>query len=875
MAEKKIELRNPFIDEEWEKSKDKNVDEDVTKIVIDVGKDGKEISKKVEHKIPRNRIFERYKDLPEISIEIAKELIGKNAYKDPDNDNNADNDADTISNLSYKDIRDKGLTFFMSTDTGLKQRTGLLSLCPALLTGIRLYEAIPESENKRELLSKLKAGIEACFKFIYRDQDWRNDSDVKPVFDASPYESDAFYPGDDKEGLNGRSYIDSISWATFLFLKILNFVDKNDKDKNNKGKKFIFEEYREMSKKLIKWCFSYVNNAVLTIDAEDEEVEEEEKMYQRPVGWSFSKIVSSPKTAEAQRSLYFTYAAASMYLALFSEYKDIIDNLMTLNRKNDDKEIPFSLESNYHVNNFKQAEDAIGAYENEMEKNKPEQVKALRDLKEALDVLKKADEDKLEDYLFFNDGKSAEYNGKIYTVAEINNKSLGLISQFKWNLEKISNDLWIKAKEKDKLENNFVYDDFSFNIATEEAIKSGGQTNALFAGLLQISICLYSTYDFVVSYTKDDGTRRFGPKAYEDMQNTMLLHVQKVQRFFDELEEEGKSFGVDSLTLRFPEDYSDEPNKNGNLTDRELAEKLRKLSIHITSLTPMLLKTNNLISRQVVKFPQKQMGASLIRIGIKRFYDKTNMSDNENKKYRWFWDSDGYHAMSNYYYVGAIFDFYEYYDIYERQYIDRYTEIRKTLEEDLKFNNSVREYYQKKDDEITELKAEYELELKEKDREIATIAAKAKKSEIGDSLVQNINQVVEDSVYFDKPEFLKRIIEDIRKQLAEELVERYDKNPHVDQAVLEQLKNPLKPKDGTLFSLLQALTADIILPSAIEANKKPGGLIEELGNDGVENPDGISVAKFALKGGKQLITDGVIDKLFALMFKYFNWKNPK
>jgi len=861
MADKnvKVELENPFIDDRWKKVRSRAGEIiETTKITVEGMKNGEKVP--VEHVIPRIKVFERYKPLTEISALIANELIGENAYKSPDND---------IKNISYKDIRDNGLTFFMSTDTGLKH-TGLLSLCPALLTGIRLYEAMPESEKKTELLSKIKIGIEAFFKFIYRDQDWRNNHDLKPVFDASPYESDAFYPGDDKEKY-GRSYIDSISWATFLFLRIMNFVDKNDKDK-----KFVFKEYREEAKKLARWCLTYVNSAVLTIEIEDDESEEDEKVYQRPVGWSFSKIVSSSETAEAQKSLYFTYAAASMYLAFYDEYKDIIDYLMTLNRKSDDKEIPFSLEPNYHLNNFKQAEEAIEAFENIMDKDKPEQVKALEDLKEAMEELKKADPNDLEDYYFFNDGKSAEYNGKIYTVAEINNKSsLGPISRFKWNLEKISNDLWIKAKEKDKLENNFVYDDFNFNIATEEAIKSGGQTNALFAGLLQISICLYSTYDLVISYTKDDGTRRFGPKAYEEMQNTMLLHVQKVQRFFDELEGEGKAFGVDSLILRFSEDYSNDANKKGNLTDREVAEKLRKQSIHIASLTPMLLKTNNLISNYVIKFPQKQMGASLIRIGNKRFYDRTMKSNDENEKYHWFWDADGYHAMSNYYYVGAIFDFYAYYRTYEEQYITRYTELRDTLTKDLKFTDSVREYYQEKDKEIAELKKNHNREIEKKEKEIAAIEAKAKKSEIGDILVHNINQVVEDSVYFDNPEFLKRIIEGIRKQLAKELVERYKKNPHVDNAVLDQLTKPLEPKDGTFFSLLQALSADIILPSAIEASKKSGGLIEKLGRDGVENPDGMPIAKFALKSSKQLITEGVIDRLFAWMFDQFTWKNPK
>ena len=841
----KEDLKNPFIlDEGSEKAKQRgDYYLEYTPIKIKVG----EKEEEVEHRIPKKKVFERYKELSEISVLIAKELIGDNAYRDAD-----------ISNLSYNEIRNDGLTFFMSSESGYKH-TGLLSLCPALLTGIKLYDEMPESETRTMLLLRIKTGIDAVFKFIYRDDDWRKNHDLIPVFDASPYESDAFYPGDNINDFSGRSYIDSISWVTFLFLRIMNYVDKKDK-----GKKF--EEYREEAKKLIKWCLSYVNNAILTVELEDDESEEEEKVYKRPVGWSFSKISSSSGNAEARRSLYFTYAAASMYLAFYDEYKDIIDNLMTLNRKYEDKDINeegnirFPLRPEYHKNKFKQAEEAIKTFESKMDK--PEHVNALDELKKALKVLQKADENDLKDYFYFNDEKSAEYNGKYYEVSVINDpKSLGSISRFKWNLEIISTDLWKKAKEKDKLENNFVYDDFNFNEANEEAIKSGGQTNALFAGLMQISICLYSTYDLVILYTKDDDTRRFGQEAYEDMQNTMLLHVQKVQRFFDELENEGKAFSVDSLTLRFSEDYSKSPNKKGNCTDRELAEKLRKQSIHITSLTPMLLKTNNLISNYVIKYPQKQMGASLIRVGKKRFYDKNS----ENEKYRWFWDADGYHAMSNYYYVGAIYDFYAYYRAYEKEYIDRYENLRETLIKDLDFSDSVRKYYQKKDDEMAELRKYYDGKIAEKDKDIEKIKAEANESAIGEDLVSNINEIIETSKYFDNPMFLRKIIKGIRKQLATELAEWYKRIPNVDEAVLAQLSEPLEPKKDKkdkFFPLLQALAADIILPSAIEATKymNTGGKIKEIGNDKFDL--GLPVADFAREGGEMLINGGLIDKLF-------------
>jgi len=850
-------------------------------------------------------VFKWYKHLPDISNEIAKELNGTKAYKDIKDADVSKKSYKDIIKKSYKDIMDEGLTFFMSTDPGLK-RTGLLSLIPALLTGIRLYSEMSKSESKNDLLEKIKIGIEVVFKFIYRDADWRKNPSLEPVFDASPYESEAFYPG-----LKGRSYIDSISWAVPLFLKILNLKHKNLADEKNK-ESFVFEDYRDEAKKLIKWCLDYVNGAVLIIDAENENFENKPH-FERPVGWNFSKMTPT-KDVKAQRSLYFTYAAASMYLSLYEEYKDIIDNLQTLNRAKDEvvtlliNSIKTELENEGHKDiiesnkagdeivpslinfledeglcaekinslkeiislkevillkknsHFEQVEKAISTlalnYDGKVDEDK------VNELQEALGELKKykgekGDKDKrrkLDDYYYFNDEKSAEYNGKIYPNKEIdkkNNPSLGSVSRLKWNLEKISTEIWEKAK--DKLEDNFVYDDFNFNIATTEAIQSGGQTNALFAGLLYISICLYSKYDFVVFYTKDD-SEKFGKKAYDNMQNIMLLHVQRAQRFFDKLEK-NKAFGVDFLILRFPENFSGEENEieRGKLTDSETAERLRKQLIRITSLTPMLLKTNNLISQYVVQYPQKQMGESLVKIGEKRFYDR------EEKKSLWIWESDGYHAMSNYYYVGAIFDFYAYYYEYEDKYRIHLEKLKEDLSADIEYTKSVQAYYQKKEEEIVLLEKKHKEELNEIETQKKAAEAQAKEGGIGKILVENISEAIKKAKFFDEPEFLKRIINGIRNQLAEEVFNRY---PKEDGDYLE-LKTPNKPKDDSFFSLLQALAADIILQSAIEESKNDVGKTVEK-EKGLGEFAGQNLADIALNGGKQLI-DGKINKLFVKM----------
>jgi len=884
----KIAYTNPFRKRQYG-------GETVTKVkvrVADISQDGeKEVYKEFEHRTPVKNVFENYEDLSRISGLIAKELIGDCAYQDKYSGKEFD-----VSKVTYEAIRDNGLTFFMSTDTGLR-RTGLLSLFPALSTGIRLYSKMSEIEDKEKtkdqievktkLLEKIKSGIEVVFKFIYRDKDWRKNPNLKPVFDASPYESDAFYEGSDEKGLNGRSYIDSISWAVMLFLQIINAKVDN---------KFVLEEeYRNQARKLTKWCLDYVNNAVLTVKRNDET--DNNKEYDRPVGWNFSNIVPSGKDATEQRSLYFTYAAASMYLALFEEYKDIIDNMMSLNRAHAKKTTIILDDHHYYKDNFKQAEEAIDVYAKKLEKEIAkakevgeyeeekeewtEKTDYLKFLKDALAKLQSCDERKLEDYNFFNEEKSAEYNGKIYKVDEL--EKLGPMSRFKWNLEKISTDIWEEAK--DILEDKFVYDDFNFeNLANHDALESGGQTNALFAGLLYISICLYSTYDLVVRWTEDDKSGRFGKKAYDDMQNTMLLHVQRAQRFFDKLSQKGKAFGVDFLILRFSEDFfkkNEVPDEledkvyreESNLTDNETAEKLRKQLIRITSLTPMLLKTNNLISQYVVQYPQKQMGEGIDKIGQKRFYDRNRKGNN---KYRWFWESDGYHAMSNYYYVGAIFDFYAYYDYYERAYVNRYEQLRNTLIVDLDYSDPIRAYYQKMVDEKQMVENECKIKLDEMQnkhkKDLDEIKAQVKTSKTGRDLVRNINQVIMDSKYFETPVFFNKVIDGMRKQLAEELAEKYRKEGRDTEKGLVELKTPCQPKEGGgLLSLLEALAADVILPSAVKAKKarNDAKLIDKVGK-GLEG-EGLEADDFILMGLKQLINEGLISEAFRNMLDTTKW----
>ena len=802
----------------------------------------------IYHTLPREGVFKQYENLDIIAAQIAKELLSEQVYNAVD-----------ISKTEYKKIIEGGLTFFMSSEHS-QERSGLLSICPAVLTAMKIWSAMPESSLKTKLFTSIEAGIDAIFKIIYRDEE-QVLNDGAPVFDASPYayETNAF-----SKGLTGRSYIDSISWAVPVFLRILNLTEKKDKKEV-----FVFQDnnLRKKSEFLAKWCLKYTNGCLLLSDDG-----------KTPIGWSFTRL---EKYRGAERSLYFTYAASTIYLSFYAEYEKIIlsqrtiDEISSARDYEDAGDIHFDLNEKYWENKNNELGKALETISNTLE-SKQKQVEQegldeqtiedletsitnLKKIKEALDVLLDPENaEKIRALAEFND------ENRITNEAKGENDSLekvGQIARLKWNLEQISAQIWNKAGKD--LEDKFLYEDFA--VAENDAIAKSGQTNALFTGLLLIGIILNCAYDVRIYSEK-------GQREYETMQNAMLLHVQKTQRFFDKLGEGDvdKSFAVDSLILKFMEKVNDGGGQGAGLSDRELVEILRKHNIRVCSLTPMLLKTNNLLSEYVIQYPQKQMGESLLRISQKRYYDKSNK---DKERFRWLWETDNYHSISNYYYVGAIFDFYTYYKKYEQMYVKRYENMRTDLLRDLNFTEQVRKHYQDIADEKKELEKEYKGKLKAKDDEIAEALAKAKKSEIGEDLVTDINKVIKDSVYFEDPIFFKKIINGMRKQLAEELAARYAQNPSEDRAVLEKLTQPSDPKDGAFFSLLQALAADIILPSAIEARKSEGtGLVTNLGKEGLE---GIMPSDFALKGGKQLIKDGLIDKLFAFMCQPLIWKDQK
>jgi len=392
-----------------------------------------------------------------------------------------------------------------------------------------------------------------------------------------------------------------------------------------------------------------------------------------------------------------------------------------------------------------------------------------------------------------------------------------------------------------------------------------------------------SGYDLIIQREK-------GQDEYEDMQKSMLLHVQRVQRYYEKLEKENKAFGSKSLILRFAEPVGEGGAKYTDIsaeafTNRVLAERLRKFAIRVCSLTPFILNTNNLISEFIVKYPQKQMGESLTSISKKRFryQEKNDETDERETKYSWYWEEDEYHALSNYYYITAIYDFYDYYKNYEKLYIDYYEQIRDELVKDTKYSEGVRKYYKEIEDEKNIKIKEVEDKKSESDRELEELKKVNEQLEkevtVGGKFEELIKEMLSKESFFDE-KFLKSFIKALRLQLAKEMAEHYAgqyKDEDTKQKIQKSLEKPVDSKNNLVISLLKALFIDVILPSAIAGNTKPdgkdGGGAVNLGKSGEYSEEGkFNPADLAQNARKLFMDEKIFDKWFAMLFDdYLHW----
>ena len=783
-----------------------SIQEEIDLTVETEGDDGETEKKTIKHKLPTVRSFKKYQDKVETASKIASELMGEDVCF------LSENPEEKLISLKYKEIISEGYFFFLSSEIGGK-RTGLLSLCPTVLTAIKLWETLSMkdeySKQSDELLKVINLNIKAIFKLIFRDKKPKADKSL-PVFDASPYvdEEKCFY---NHKGNEIQAYLDSIVWAVPVFLKIITLKKGND---------YIFKaDDREISKFLIEWCLDYVNESVLYDGL-------------NPKGWNFTKMEGE---SWENRSLYFTYSVSNLYNSFFEIYKDYINVLREADIYRN--ELGLNLDWKENIDVLENKVEELKLREQDKANAKKQKIKTkngnriLTDhFKELLDKIpdKATRQEMITDIIRFNGNKKLSY-----MLDDTDEKKKSRLNYLSSVLQVIrQEELLNRDRFREKLQNSFMYEDFRLEIAHDDAIKNSGQNNALFAGLLQI-IFIFNTGYFD---TLDDTDEEKNDKNV--LKNIMHYHLQKTQRFFDDLVASETSFSVEFLIPNYKEVFKDD-----NIKDTAI--KLRKQSVRVCSLTPILLKTTNLLSDYHVQYPQKQMSESLKEIGVNRWHKIESGDKSEKKVFRYLWEKDNYHAISNHFYVNAVFDFYRYYEDYEQIYIGNYEEIVDTLKQKIEFSESIIEHRSKIASDLKKAEEKHQQDLAELDKKMQKSDEEKALSEIGDKFQESIDFVIQKSNYLSSSIFIKKLIKGIRVSLAEELVKKYealnlrekfeDEDDFLKSDIpkyLEELRKPYHVEESAeLMEHILALVADVIIPTAIEETRADKGNVNvDLGN---------------------------------------------
>jgi len=201
--------------------------------------------------------------------------------------------------------------------------------------------------------------------------------------------------------------------------------------------------------------------------------------------------------------------------------------------------------------------------------------------------------------------------------------------------KKLGLTTWDRFKQK--IHTEFLNDNGS--VVSKDQIINSTRTSALFTNIFLVCTLIYCETDRLLNND-------------EEKERLLILtgqSLQMVSSYYDELKNKGLESIVDKHILSFePHPDPDVPNKI--FTDT---------SIHSTTLTPMLIKANSLLTFYVTQFPDREMS---------RYFDMA-VEKRINNGEQWLWEENKYDLATTERYIEAILDFYDYYEKYEKAYI--------------------------------------------------------------------------------------------------------------------------------------------------------------------------------------------------------------
>lgn len=397
------------------------------------------------------------------------------------------------------------------------------------------------------------------------------------------------------------AYVDAITWVVSALLGALNFCEDNNKyfDSENSGISFS-NEVQQRILNVISFCVRYLVECFIDITDKNEK-----KLSQ---GWNFTKKCSEP-------SLYFTYAVSECQLDIYDFFKQVIDK-HDIELKIERIKKQYLLENDDCFYLYLSAEDKT-SYESINENSEEFKLK-----KKLFDVINGHENFY---YAFSNQVKLAARNA--------------------WSLT------------KDGIDSKFYNGNLS-GVIDVSTIESSSSSDALFNNIFVINNVISGAIDEEISdrlamAVGDDEMNKI-QSEYDALLETLQAAVQRIIRYNKTLQSRQKDYIINDFIISCNELFEGDVVKK--------SQELRKKKIKAFTLSPLLVKTNNLISEFLTKYPQYDMIKYLDELLMK----KRSMDDDGN--YIWLWEGGEYHITSNYYYLTSLAGFYKYVDAYESRF---------------------------------------------------------------------------------------------------------------------------------------------------------------------------------------------------------------
>ena len=498
---------------------------------------------------------------------------------------------------------------FVMTDNS--EEIGILSQCQSLQTLVSLASDFGLSFVEDGLIDGQKGTIRQIMdsvieNIVERIQIKNTAGDVVDYkFDASPY-TDSYFT-------NEHSNIDAMTWVVTSFFLILKYHASIGE---------VCKWEREMVR-VIRHCLTYINEAFINDENGDEN--------KLNCGWNFTKDCKEP-------SLFFTYTVCECYLDMYNTFEPVLKYLHKV-KNADEYGIAVTADDK------KAFETKKAEYKRDFDKEVADERTARFDFHNELarvfmliNGISDVDNPQADDY------DAIKIEGTLYEAFESNCKH---VAEEIWNLVNT------------KLADNFFYNDLK-NTVTENEIRMSTTSDVLFNTVYIVNIMVCAGLDEYLNLKKESHlikkeyaeANKFEAE-YNNLLESCLLAVQKAFRTYESLKNDGKDYIVDQFLVGFNEDFSDHP----------LAiNELRKLRMRVFSLLPLLIHANNIVSEFLIKYPQHSMKKYLEYIIDNRFVDKSG-------DVHWIWEKDGFFSGSNYYFVLALNEFYNYHQTYEQKYI--------------------------------------------------------------------------------------------------------------------------------------------------------------------------------------------------------------